>query len=220
MLQTLCRSMSGNIRAADVTAGVLACVILASVAVAVTQLLTPTYPFSYSVDAAKRFGAIAAGSLVAFFLAAATRYVSPRLSLRVTRRLAVVVAVLASYEALLFAVIAPRFIGDVALPIGASLAVEIIPIALISAVVWGWRTMNMPLRSAVLAVAAVLCILGVAVISPAVLRGAAEQIGLLAAPRQHLSGVHELPLPRHLSYIILSALAGLPFAPDDEDKMA
>ncbi len=120
MLQTLCRSMSGNIRAADVTAGVLACVILASVAVAVTQLLTPTYPFSYSVDAAKRFGAIAAGSLVAFFLAAATRYVSPRLSLRVTRRLAVVVAVLASYEALLFAVIAPRFIGDVALPIGAS----------------------------------------------------------------------------------------------------
>src|SRR5258708_24659391 len=36
VLQTLCRSMSGNIRAADVTAGVLAFVILASVAVAVT----------------------------------------------------------------------------------------------------------------------------------------------------------------------------------------
>jgi hypothetical protein len=211
--------MNSNLRAADITAGVLGCAILASVAVAVTRLLTPTYPFSYSVDAAKLFGAIAAGSLVAFSLAAAARHVSPRVSLTVTRRLAVVVAALACYEALLFAVIAPRVIGDVVLPIVAGLAVEIIPIALISAVVWGGRAMNMRRRTSVFALAAMLCILGVAAVSPAVLRGAAEQVGWLATPPRHFSGVHELPLTRHLSYVILGAIAGLLFARNEENQM-
>jgi uncharacterized integral membrane protein len=147
-----------------------------------------------------------------------TNHAFSRLSLVVTKRLAVVVAALACYEALLFAVIAPRVIGDIALPIIVVLAAEIVPIALISAVVWDGRIMPMRRRILVFAVATVLCILGTAAVSPVVFRGAAEQIGWLATPPRHFSGVHELPLSRHLSYVILAAIAGLLFARDENNQ--
>jgi hypothetical protein len=212
--------MNGSVRTvADVTTGVLACATLAGVAVVVTRLLAPTYPFSYSIDSAKRFGAIAVGSAVVFLFAIIVRRAVPHFQLAVTRRLALVVAALAGYEALWFGAVATHFLGDVPLPIAATLAAEIGPIALISVVVWGGRTMNVNTRIALFAVTAVLCVIGVALINPVLLYGVAEQIGWLQQPAQHVSGLHELALARHLAYVVLASLAGLPVAREVQERM-
>jgi hypothetical protein len=204
--------MNGNAKVADVTGGVLACVITAGVAVALTQALSPTYPFLYETDAAKRCGAIATAAFVVFLASSTVRRIRPDVALPITRRLAVAVALLAAYETLWFGVIAPRFIAGVPLPMIAGLAIEIFPLALIAALAWGWRTMRLGLRAAVFVVATILCVVAVAAMTPAVLRGVAEQSGWIVGSVHHVSGIHELPLPRHIAYIVLATLAGLPFA--------
>ena len=78
----------------------------------------------------------------------------------------------------------------------AGLAIEILPLAMISMLAWGGRTMKLGLRAAIFIVATILCIVAVAVMTPAVLRGVAEQSGWIAGSVHHASGAHELPLPR------------------------
>jgi hypothetical protein len=204
--------MNGNVRAAvDVTGGVLACAALGSAAVVVMQLLAPTHPFSCSVEGAKRFAAIAVGAAIVFLLAFVGRRAAPQLQLAVTRRLALVVIALATYETLWFGALVPRLLADIPLSNSAVLALEIGPVALISVLVWGGRSMNMKTRIGLFAVAGVLCVIGAALINPAVLYGIAEQSGWLRQSAQHVSGVHELPLRRHLAYLVLASLAGLSF---------
>jgi hypothetical protein len=213
--------MNENVRVAvDVTAGVLASAALASAAVVLMQLLAPTCPFSYSVEGAKCFTAIAAGAAVVFLLTFVGRRAAPHLQLAITRRLALVVVALAAYEALWFGAVVPRLLADAPLSNNAALTLEIAPVALISVLVWGGRSMNVKARFGLFAVAGLLCVVGVALINPSILYGIAEQATWLRQPVQHVSGVHELPLRRHVAYVVLGSLAGLAFVRGNEQSAA
>lgn len=204
--------MNGTVRPADVTTGVLACTTAAFLALVVVHLLAPpnSAAFSYSAASAKSFIAIAIGAFIVFIAAAAARRLRSQLALPITTHLSAVVAVLATYEAIYFAVIAPKVIAETSMPLASELAIEIVPVSLLAGIAWG--SMTLKRRGALIITAMVLCVIGLAITSPALLYGVAEQIGWLPRPARHLSGVHTLPLPRHLSYIVLAALAGLPFA--------
>lgn len=203
--------MNRGVRAvADMTAGVLSCTALAGAAVMLTRLLAPASSPAYSIDGAKLFGAIAAGSIAVFVAASAIGRASDDLQFAITRRLALVAAALAAYEAAWFGAAVPR-LRDVPLTNAAALAVEIGPIALISTAIWGGRWMNAKTRIVLFALVGALCVIDVALINPAIFYGVAEQSGWLQRPSQHVSGVHESPFARHLGYIVLGSLAGLPF---------
>jgi hypothetical protein len=195
-------------RIIDVFTGAVVCFAASAAAIALVKNLGSSS--TYAGGVAQRFGVVAVTCLVIAIATFAFNRSGCR-KFEITARGALVAAVLATYECLLFAILVPR-IESVALNPGLEVLGEIFAPAFLAGICW---MIFLPDRRIVhgvtaFSVAILLCFLGFLVTSPLLARGVTEELGRSRKPSlQHMSGIHTPPFSRHLSYVILSTLAGV-----------